>query len=162
MIRKFGRWEPKIDGNAIIDDSAIIMGNVVMGRAYVFPHALIRADEYAVIIGNDVSIMDKAFIEAHRNVVIGEGSIVSHGAIIHGGNIGKNVLIGVGAIVLEASIGDNSIVASGSVVKDDFDDDSFIAGIPAKKIRSIEEKDIKYIEEAKEEIKRKAKWLKEK
>ena len=159
MIRKFGEWEPKISKDAIIHDSALIMGNVVIGRTYIFPHVLIRADEHVAMIEDDVAILDKAFIEADRDVLIEKGSVISHAAIIHGGKIGENVLVGIGAIVLDAKIGKNSIVASGSLVKDDFDENSFIAGIPAKKIRSIEAKDIKYMEEIKNEIRRKVEWL---
>ena len=70
MIRKFGRWKPSIDGNAIIDETAIIMGNVSAGKAFIFPHAMIRADEHKVVIEDNVAILDKAFIEAHSDVLI--------------------------------------------------------------------------------------------
>lgn len=54
--------------------------------------------------------------------------------------IGDNVFIGVHAIILPGTmIGNNSIVAAGAVVKGVFEDNSIIAGIPAKRIGSIED-----------------------
>ena len=160
MIRKFGKWMPRVDREAIIDGSAIIMGNVTIEKAFIFPQAMIRADEHEAIIKDGAAILDRAFIEAHEKVVIGEGSIVSHGAIVHGGNIGKNALVGIGAIILGASVGDNSIIAAGSVVKDDVENGIMVAGIPAKKVRSVNEKDMEHMEKIRNEIKMKARWLK--
>ncbi len=160
MIRKFGKWTPTIDKEAIIDETAIVMGNVTIEKAFVFPYAIIRGDEHEAIVKDGVAILENAFIEAHEKVVIGEGSIVSHGAIVHGGNIGKNVLVGIGAIILGASIGDNSVIAAGSVIKDDVENGVMVAGIPARKVRRVNEKDMENIKKMRDEIKRKAKWLK--
>lgn len=57
-------------------------------------------------------------------------------------NIGKNVWIGAGAIILPGvTIGDNSIIGAGSIVNKDVQSNIIVAGNPAKKIRSITEKD---------------------
>ena len=54
--------------------------------------------------------------------------------------IGDNVFIGINSIVLKGvKIGNNVIVGAGSVVSKDCDDNSVYAGIPARKICSIEE-----------------------
>ena len=159
MIRKIGRWKPSIDGNAIIDETAIIMGNVSAGKAFIFPHAMIRADEHKVVIEDNVAILDKAFIEAHSDVLIESGAIISHAAVIHGGRIGRGALIGIGAIILGADVGRESIVAAGSVVKNDVEERSMVAGIPARKVRDVNEKDVEEIKKMLEEIKQKAKWL---
>jgi len=160
MIRKIGEWLPHVDEDAIIDETAIIMGNVRVGKAIVFPQVLIRAEKNEVIIEDDVAILDKAFIEGHKKVIIERGSIISHGAIIHGSKIGRNVLIGMGAIVMDVSIGENSIVASASLVKEDVMPYSMVAGLPAKKVREINKEDMEYIKRIREEIKEKAEWLK--
>ena len=160
MIRKFGKWEPVIHPQAIIDDTAKIIGNVKIGKAIIFPDVLIRADEKEVVIEDDVAILDRAFIEGHERVIIGRGSIISHGAIIHGSNIGRNVLVGIGAIVMEVSVGDNAIIASSSLVREDVEPHALVGGIPAKKIRDVGKNDIDYINKIREDIKRKGKWLK--
>ncbi len=52
--------------------------------------------------------------------------------------IGKNVWLGGGVIVLAGvTIGDNSVVAAGSVVTKNIEENSFYAGNPAVKIRTL-------------------------
>lgn len=161
MIREFKGKKPQISKEAIIDETALIMGNVFIdAHASVWPYALIRADEEKIILEERVAVLDKAFIEAPQKVVIGKGSIISHGAIVHGSKIGKNVLVGIGAIVLEVNVGSNSIIGAGAVVNRDVETSSFYAGVPAKKIRGIDEKDIQQIKKISEEILKKARYLK--
>lgn len=55
-------------------------------------------------------------------------------------SIGNNVFIGINSIILfNTIIGDNCIIAAGSVLKGDFENNSIIAGVPAKKIASVDE-----------------------
>lgn len=55
-------------------------------------------------------------------------------------NIGDNVFIGMNSIVLKNTrIGNNVIIGAGSVVSGDIEANSVYAGIPAKKIMSLEE-----------------------
>lgn len=73
--------------------------------------------------------------------------------------IGNNVFIGVNSIVLMgAHIGNNSIVGAGAVVSGHFEDNSVIAGNPAKVICSIEDffekRKLKEVSAAKEYVKR--------
>lgn len=160
MIRKFGKWLPKISENAIIDESAIIIGNVFVNDfVSIWPGVIIRAGEIKATIEKNACILDKAFIEAHEEVLIGENSIISHGAIIHGSKIKENVLVGIGAIILEVEIGKNSIIAAGSVVKENVKENSFMAGVPARKIREVSKKEIEEIRKIGEELHEKAKWL---
>ena len=161
MIRSFGKWKPQVSEKAVVDESAIVMGNVVVGDyASIWPGAIIRAGESKVMIEKNAAVMDKAFIEGHGRVVVGEGSIISHSAVLHGSKIGKNVLVGIGAIVLEVEVGDESIVAAGSVVTKDFGENSFILGVPAKRVRDVKEEEIDGIRKTVQEIRENAKYLK--
>ena len=55
-------------------------------------------------------------------------------------NIGNNVFIGAGATVLyDVNIGNNVIIGAGSIVTHDIPDNSVVAGIPAKYIKSFDE-----------------------
>jgi acetyltransferase-like isoleucine patch superfamily enzyme len=55
--------------------------------------------------------------------------------------IEKNVWIATGATILGGvTVGENSVVAAGAVVTKDVPPNSFMAGVPAKVIRSLEEK----------------------
>lgn len=55
-------------------------------------------------------------------------------------NIGNDVWIGGNCVILPGiNIGNNVIIAAGSVVTKDVPDNTLVAGIPAKKIRELEE-----------------------
>ena len=56
--------------------------------------------------------------------------------------IGKNVWIGANVTILGGvTIGDNSIIAAGAVVNKDIPPDSVAAGVPARVIKSIYDKE---------------------
>ena len=68
-------------------------------------------------------------------LIIGEGVVVGHKALIHGCTIEDDVLIGMGSIVMnKAHIGRGSIVGAGAVVLEGFacEPYSLVVGSPAK------------------------------
>ncbi len=160
MIREINGVRPRIAESAVVDETALIVGRVTIEEhVSVWPHALIRADEHEVMIEEGAAILDKAFIEAPRRTAIGKGSIISHGAMIHGSIIGDNVLVGMGAIVLEVSVGENSVIAAGAVVTEDVEKNSLVAGIPARKKREVTEKEAVHTRTTAEELWRKSHHL---
>lgn len=63
--------------------------------------------------------------------------------------IGNNVFIGKGATIMPGvTIGDNVIIGLGSIVTKDVESNSVVCGVPAKKIKTIEE----YKEKTKDKI----------
>jgi carbonic anhydrase/acetyltransferase-like protein (isoleucine patch superfamily) len=67
--------------------------------------------------------------------------------------IGKNTLIGMGAILLNgARIGDNCVVGAGALVSEGtvVSDKTVVNGMPARKIRDIDEATIKLNEQSAE------------
>jgi len=160
MIREFKGKKPLISKNAIVDETALLIGNIIVEEhASIWPGVILRADEEEIVVKRNACVLDKAFVEAPKKVIIGEGSIISHGAIIHGSEIGENVLVGIGAIVLEVRVGKNSIIAAGAVVTKDVEERSFMAGVPARKVRNAEDSEIKRIKEIASQLWNKAKWL---
>jgi carbonic anhydrase/acetyltransferase-like protein (isoleucine patch superfamily) len=141
-IREFEGLSPRIAEGAYVDPEALLIGDVrVEERAGIYPGAVLRADESTIEIGKGSFVLDLALIEAPSGcpVTIGENTIISHGAMIHGCTIGENCVIGIGAIVLErANVGDGCIIAAGSLVPPGMkiDPGSVCMGIPAKKMRS--------------------------
>lgn len=119
-IREFDGLSPRIAEGAYVDPAALLIGDVrVEERAGIYPGAVLRADESTIEIGKGSFVLDLALIEAPSGcpVTIGENTIISHGAMIHGCTIGENCVIGIGAIVLErANVGDGCIIAAGSLV----------------------------------------------
>ena len=71
MIRSFNKWKPCISDKAIVDELAVIIGNVIVhDLASIWPCAMIRGGKNAVVIEKNVAIMDRAFMEAHKKVVV--------------------------------------------------------------------------------------------
>lgn len=68
--------------------------------------------------------------------------------------IGNNVFIGMNSIILRnVKIGDNVIIGTGSVVTKDCEPNSVYAGVPAKKVASLEDYSKKRIDSQLEEAK---------
>lgn len=146
-LREFEGFSPNIPKDSYVDPSAVIIGQVTCGnRSGIFPGAVVRADESPIEIGDGSFVLDLALVEAPSAcpVSIGDGTIISHGAALHGCMVGDSCLIGIGAIILErALIEDNCIVAAGSLVPPGMrvESGNVMMGTPARKIRKVSEDD---------------------
>ena len=97
-------------------------------------------EPYLIEIGNNVTITQEVYFYTHDG---GVGlfrkeypGINVYGRII----IGNNVFIGSHSIILPGvSVGNNVVIAAGSVVSKDIPDNSVVAGVPAKVMKSITE-----------------------
>lgn len=80
-------------------------------------------------------------------VLLKEDAHIGHGAIIHGGTIGKNTLIGMNAVIMdESNIGDECIIGSMAFVaaKTIIPNRSVAVGNPAKVIKSVSDEMISW------------------
>ncbi|WP_418667983.1 acyltransferase [Allofournierella sp.] len=107
-------------------------------------------------IGNNVEITKGVVVLCHDLAWAVQkqlnGDVLGCNRAVH---IGNNVFVGINAIILEGvEIGDNIVIGSGSVVTKDLDSDAVYAGVPAKKICSLQEFFLKrkklQVDEAKE------------
>ena len=150
-LREFDGISPTINEGVYVDPDATLIGHVTCeARSGVFPGAVLRADESPIELGKGSFVLDLALVEAPSGcpVSIGEGTIISHGAAIHGATIGDECVIGIGAIVLEhAQIGDRCIIAAGSLVppRTKIESGSVLMGSPAKKMRDTTDADLKIL-----------------
>lgn len=136
--------KPEIDNSSFIDKSAIIIGNVKIGKnCGVYPNAVIRGDDNIIEIEDGSNIQDCCVIhcdESH-NVKIGKNVSIGHCAMIHGAIIEDNCLIGIHSIILNgAKIGKGSIIGAGSLIteKKEIPPNSLAIGIPGKIIKQDE------------------------
>ena len=112
-------------------------------------NAVVRGDVHSITIGNKVNIQDGVIIHCtyqKAKTIIGNNVSIGHRAIVHGCTIEDNVLIGMGAIVMDhAVIEKNSIIAAGAIVLENtrVEAGSVYAGIPAKKIKSLSDEQVK-------------------
>ena len=148
MVMEYKGIMPEISSEAFIAPSADIIGDVkIAADVSVWFGAVIRGDEAPISIGEGSNIQDNCVLHCDQgsDMVIGKNVTIGHGSIVHGATIGDNVLIGMGAVILDkAVIGDNCIIGAGAVVKEraEVPANSMMVGIPAKIIRTLDEKAI--------------------
>ncbi len=139
--------EPKFGKNCFLAENATVVGQVEMGDdCSVWFNAVVRGDVNTIKIGNRTNIQDGAVIHCtyqKYSTTIGNNVSIAHNAIVHGCVVEDNVLIGMGAIVMDdAVVGEGSIIAAGAVVLagTKIPPGSIYAGIPAKKVKDVDEK----------------------
>ena len=147
LIKEVKGISPKFGKDCFIAENASIVGDVIIGKnCSIWFNAVVRGDVHYIRIGNNVNIQDGAIIHCTYQkspVNIGNNVSIAHGAIVHGCTIKDNVLIGMGAIIMDdAVIESNSIIAAGAIVSKNtiVASGSVYAGIPAKKIKEVDQK----------------------
>ena len=167
LVRNVRGFEPKIGKNCFLAETAVVIGDVVMGDdCSIWYGAVLRGDVNSIRIGSRVNIQDGAVLHTlyERSVVeIGDDVSVGHNAIIHGATVGSNVLIGMGAILMDnAVIPDNTIIAAGALVlSNEVLEPGVYAGVPAKKVKGIDEKGIEMVRKNAEGYLMYKEWFKE-
>ena len=152
MIRSFQGIQPQIAPSAYIDESAQIIGDVVIGeQSSVWPNAVIRGDVYYIRIGSQTNIQDNCVLHVETGqyaLILGDRVTVGHKAVLHGCRIASDCLIGVGALVLNnVEIGTGSIIAAGTVVPENtvITPGSLCMGVPGRVRRNVTEDEVKRI-----------------
>lgn len=146
LLKPVNGIAPEIGKNTFLAENATIIGDVKMGHnCSVWFNAVVRGDVHYIRIGNQVNIQDGAIIHCTYNkapVNIGNNVSIAHNAIVHGCTVHDNVLIGMGAIIMDhAVIESNSIIAAGALISKNtiVRSGSVYAGVPAKKIKDIDQ-----------------------
>lgn len=153
MIRELQGIRPQIDLKAFVHEDAVVIGDVIIEEgANVWPCAVLRGDIERIIIKSGASIQDGAVLHTDKGYPtnVGKGTVIGHGCIIHGCRIGNNTLVGMGAIILTgAEIGDDCVIGAGALIPEGktVPSGSVMMGLPAKNVRSIEERDKERIRE---------------
>lgn len=136
--------EPEIHKSSFVDKTAVIIGNVKIGKnCGIYPCAVIRGDENSIEIGDGSNVQDNCIIhvDAKHKAKIGKNVSIGHGAMVHGSTIEDECLIGINATVLDgAKIGKGSIVGANALVTVDMNvpENSLVIGIPGKVVRQDE------------------------
>lgn len=127
-----------LDNPAFVHDSVLLYGKVSVGRdASIWPHAVARAENYEITIGEGTNIQDFVMIHVggSTGAHIGAHCSITHHVNIHGATIGDNCLIGINSTIMDgAVVGDNCIVAGGAFIKEGqvVPDNSIVMGMPGK------------------------------
>jgi len=147
MIAELNGKMPQIHPKAFVHEAAVVIGDVVIDEeANIWPCAVLRGDIERITVRMGSSIQDGAVVHTDPGypAIIGEGTTIAHGCIIHGCRIGNHSLVAMGAIVLTgAEVGDYCVVGAGALIPEGkiIPSNSIAMGLPAKVVRCVEEAD---------------------
>jgi carbonic anhydrase/acetyltransferase-like protein (isoleucine patch superfamily) len=127
MIRPFQGVLPRLGEHVYVDESAQLIGDVVLGDdASVWPLAVIRGDVNRIRIGARSNVQDNSCLHVTHDgpyspggvdLQVGDDVTIGHGVILHACRIGNRCLIGMGSIVMDrVTVEDDVLIAAGSVV----------------------------------------------
>ena len=146
LIKTIRGFSPQFGEDCFITENATIVGDVSCGDQCSFWfNAVVRGDVNFIKMGDKVNVQDGACIHGTYEkfgTTIGNNVSIGHQAMVHGCTIQDNVLVGMGAIIMDgAVIGENSIIAAGAVITQGMivEPGSLMAGVPAKKIKSVDQ-----------------------
>ena len=153
---------PKIDSSSFIASTAIVSGDVVIGKNVgIWYGCVLRGDVEKIRIGDDTNIQDNTIIHVTRAnhaqnktgdegapTIIGKGVTVGHSAIIHACIIEDHAFIGMGSILMDLAMVESygmlaagAVLTPGKIVKSG----QIWAGNPAKYFRDLTEAERNYI-----------------
>ena len=113
-LAKYLSREPQIASSAYVAAQATVLGDVRIGnQASLWPGCVLRGDINSIVIGDRSNVQDGTIVHLADDfgVVVGNDVTIGHAAIIHACTIEDECLIGMGATVMDgAVIGKRSIV----------------------------------------------------
>jgi carbonic anhydrase/acetyltransferase-like protein (isoleucine patch superfamily) len=153
MLRSFRNVVPTIDPSAYVDESAQVIGDVVLGgESSIWLNAVVRGDVNYIRIGRQSNLQDGVIVHVNHQpsypTIVGERVTVGHAAILHGCVVEDRCLIGMGAILLNGShVGSDSIVAAGTLVSERtvIPPRSLVMGSPGKVRRTLTDAELAFI-----------------
>ncbi len=158
-IRPFGGKRPAIDPSVWIDPTALVIGEVAIGRgSSVWPMAVVRGDVQRIRIGASSNIQDGTVLHVSHDsrfspggwpLEIGDGITVGHQAVLHGCVVGDRCLIGIGARVLDGAVleprtllGAGALVPPGKHLEGGY----LWVGAPVRRVRPLTDDELEHLE----------------
>jgi carbonic anhydrase/acetyltransferase-like protein (isoleucine patch superfamily) len=136
-----------------IAPGVVVLGDVVLGAGVnIWFGSVIRADLSRITLAPRVNLQDGCILHSDHGapLVVEEGVVAGHGAILHGVRVGRGTLVGIGARLLPGSeVGEECIIAAGSVVTQGrrVPARSVVMGIPGKVVREVTEEELRHTKE---------------
>jgi carbonic anhydrase/acetyltransferase-like protein (isoleucine patch superfamily) len=158
-VRAFGDKSPNVHPDAYIDETALVIGDVLLAEdSSVWPMTVVRGDIHHIEIGACTNIQDGAVLHVThaseynpggRALVIGSGVTVGHGVVLHACTLEDFCLVGIGSVILDgATVAEKAMIGAGSLVPPGkhLDGGYLWVGQPVKRIRALKAKELAFLE----------------
>lgn len=149
-IRAYQGIQPQLDDGVFVDESALIIGDVTIGKdSSIWPMTVVRGDVNKITIGERTNIQDGSILHVthgHKeqpdgfSLFVGNNVTVGHRVILHGCVVKDNCLIGMGSTIMDgvevesyALVGAGSLVSPGKKLEGGY----LWLGSPVKKVREL-------------------------
>ena len=127
MIRSYKNIEPTLGKRVLIDESAVIVGDVHLEQdVSIWPLVAARGDVNTIRIGARTNIQDGTVLHVTRRgehnkdgypLIIGRDVTVGHKCMLHGCTLGDRILVGMGAIIMDGVIVEDDVfIGAGTLV----------------------------------------------
>lgn len=158
-IRKFKDKYPQTGNRVYIDESAVVIGDVILGDdVSVWPMVVLRGDVESIRVGEGTNIQDGSVLHVTHHgeftdkgypLTIGKHVTIGHKAVVHACTIGDYCLIGIGAIVMDGAVvedyvmlGAGALVAPGKRLAGGY----LYVGAPARQARELTDEEKRFLE----------------
>ncbi len=158
-IRDYQGKAPKIAKSAYVDESAVVIGNVTVGEdSSLWPMVVVRGDVHSITIGARTNIQDGCILHVTHDgkyspggfpLNVGDEVTVGHRVTLHACTVGNNCLIGMSATIMDGAVLlDKVMLGAGSLVPSgkELETGCLYMGTPVKKVRSLTDKELAYLE----------------
>ena len=158
-IRTYEGRRPQVAGDAWIDPTAVLIGDVRIGpRSSLWPMCVVRGDLHRIEIGSDTNIQDGSILHVSHDsrfqpggspLVIHDRVTVGHQVVLHACEIRECCLVGIGARVLDRAVLEpRTLLGAGSLVppKRVLEGGYLWVGSPARRVRPLTDKELEYLE----------------
>jgi carbonic anhydrase/acetyltransferase-like protein (isoleucine patch superfamily) len=157
-VRSYGGVSPSLGTNVMVDESALVLGDVVIGDdSAIWPMTVVRGDVNKIRIGQRTNIQDGSVLHVthpHKTMpegfalTVGDNVTVGHKVVLHGCEVGDNCLIGMSTTIMDGAIvepftfvGAGSLVSPGKVLEGGY----LWLGSPVRKARELTEAERQWI-----------------
>jgi carbonic anhydrase/acetyltransferase-like protein (isoleucine patch superfamily) len=132
-----------------VASGAVVTGDVVLAPGVnIWFGCVVRGDLARITLEARVNVQDGTIVHTDRDqpLVIEEGVVIGHRAVVHCRRVGRDALVGMGALLLTGcEIGPECLIAAGTVVTENrrIPPRSVVMGVPGRVVREVTDDELR-------------------